>query len=62
MNPARSFGPALVANEWDDHWVYWVGPIIGAVLAAVVYSQLFLEDRDKQLFLVDEEDAAEPPK
>jgi aquaporin TIP len=56
MNPARSFGPALVGGEWDDHWVYWVGPIVGGVLAAVVYSQLFLEDRDKQLFLVEEDE------
>ena len=55
MNPARSFGPALVAWEWDDHWVYWVGPIAGGVLAAVAYSRLFLDDRDKELFLVDDE-------
>jgi len=40
MNPARSFGPALVSGVWRDHWVYWLGPIIGAALGAVTYQFL----------------------
>ena len=37
MNPARAFGPALASGTWDDHLVWWIGPAIGAVLAALVY-------------------------
>ena len=37
MNPARSLGPALVGTHWADHWIYWVGPIVGAVLGALLY-------------------------
>ena len=40
MNPARSFGPALLAGHWTAHWVYWVGPILGAALGAVIYQTL----------------------
>ena len=47
MNPARSFGPAVVANFWDDHWIYWLGPLIGAAVAALVYEYVFL-DREEE--------------
>mgnify|MGYP002720558701 FL=1 len=36
MNPARSFGPALVAGVWTAHWLYWMAPLLGAALAALV--------------------------
>ena len=40
MNPARSFGPALLAGAWDAQWVYWVGPLLGAVIGAALYQAL----------------------
>ncbi|GIX07031.1 MAG: aquaporin [Candidatus Poribacteria bacterium] len=44
MNPARTFGPGLVAGVWDHHWVYWVGPLLGGGIAGILYAKLFLED------------------
>ncbi len=41
LNPARSFGPALIGNMWDDQGLYWVAPIIGAALAALTYRAAF---------------------
>ena len=40
MNPARTTGPALLAANWQDLWIYWVGPPVGAALAAFLYMWL----------------------
>lgn len=40
MNPARTTGPAILAANWQDLWVYWVGPPIGAAIAAFLYTWL----------------------
>jgi aquaporin TIP len=42
MNPARAFGPELIGNFWAQGWIYWLGPAVGGVVAAVVYDLLYL--------------------
>jgi aquaporin Z len=42
MNPARTFGPALAKNNMSYVWLYFVGPAIGGIVAALVYNGLFL--------------------
>ena len=45
MNPARAFGPALVAGQWVAHGVYWVGPIVGGLVAAMLWEHVLLPKR-----------------
>ncbi|MDX6399765.1 MAG: aquaporin [Gaiellaceae bacterium] len=42
MNPARAFGPELLSRHWTDAWVWYVGPVAGATLAALAYEYLYL--------------------
>ena len=42
MNPARSFGPAVASGIFEGHLIYWIGPILGGVIAALLYDYLFL--------------------
>ncbi|HSQ61161.1 MAG TPA: MIP family channel protein [Acidobacteriota bacterium] len=42
FNPARAFGPALMAGYWMDHWLYWVGPMLGGAVAALLYDRFLL--------------------
>lgn len=59
MNPARSLGPAVVTLRFENHWVYWLGPLLGGMLAAGFYEYLYCPDpeikkRLKQVFQKDQ--------
>jgi MIP family channel proteins len=43
VNPARFFGPALVSSHWTDAWLYLISPVVGGVIAALVYWNLFVD-------------------
>lgn len=45
LNPARVLGPALATHHWQNHGVYWAGPLFGAVVAGFVYDRLFLRNQ-----------------
>ena len=43
LNPARAFGPTLFSGQWQHHWVFWMGPMLGAALGA--FTAEFLKER-----------------
>jgi MIP family channel proteins len=43
LTPARAFGPALASSHWQNHGIYWVGPLAGGFLAGFLYDSLFLK-------------------
>ena len=47
LNPARSFGPALIANDYQVNWIYWIAPVLGGLLANAVFILLFSEKNRK---------------
>jgi glycerol uptake facilitator-like aquaporin len=42
LNPARAFGPELVSSTWTDAWIWYVGPMAGGAIAALLYDELYL--------------------
>ncbi|XP_075151426.1 MIP channel family protein big brain [Haematobia irritans] len=46
LNPARSLGPSFVLNKWDNHWVYWFGPLVGGIASGIVYEFVFSTKRN----------------
>jgi aquaporin Z len=59
VNPVRSFGPALVGNEWGDFWVYLLGPLLGAMLGALAHGLLYPRFVAEEVVVV-ETSTAEP--
>lgn len=43
MNPARTFGPALASGHWNNHIVYWAGPMLGGAVAGLIYGQFLIK-------------------
>ena len=42
MNPARAFGPAVISVTWSGQAVYWIGPLLGAAVAAALWKAILL--------------------
>lgn len=53
VNPARSFGPALVGGEWNDFWVFVLAPLAGGVLGALLHAFLFPRYREEEVTVVE---------
>ncbi|WP_042685456.1 MIP/aquaporin family protein [Candidatus Nitrosotenuis chungbukensis] len=48
MNPARTLGPAIASGYWDFHWIYWAGPIIGAIIAGLIMNYVFVKKAETE--------------
>lgn len=48
VNPARTFGPALASGFWEFHWMYWVGPIIGGIIAGLIMNYVFVKKAEAE--------------
>ncbi|QLH08557.1 MIP/aquaporin family protein [Candidatus Nitrosotenuis sp. DW1] len=48
MNPARTLGPAIASGYWDFHWIYWAGPIIGAIIAGLIMNYIFVKKAETE--------------
>lgn len=48
MNPARTLGPALASGAWEFHWIYWVGPIIGGIIAGLLMNYVYTRKAEQE--------------
>jgi aquaporin-4 len=49
VNPARTLGPAIISGYWTNHFMYWVGPIIGAVIAGLIMNYIFVKKAENEV-------------
>jgi aquaporin-4 len=48
VNPARTFGPALISGFWEFHWMYWAAPILGGVIAGLLMNYVFVKKAEQE--------------
>lgn len=56
MNPTLSLGPAVVSGQWDNYWIYWVGPLIGASISGLLFRILFSKNHNVLVACDDDDD------
>ncbi|XP_056647081.1 neurogenic protein big brain isoform X1 [Diorhabda sublineata] len=58
LNPARSLGPSFVLNKWNNHWVYWLGPMCGGIVSGLIYEYIFNPRRQRKIKDVQDEESS----
>jgi len=48
MNPARTLGPAVASGYWEFHWIYWIGPIVGGIIAGLIMNYIFVKKAERE--------------
>ena len=48
VNPARTFGPALISGFWEYHWIYWAAPILGGIIAGLIMNYVYVNKAVKE--------------
>ena len=46
VNPARTFGPAVISGFWEFHWLYWAAPIVGGIIAALLMNYIYVKKEE----------------
>jgi len=62
MNPARTFGPAVVSGFWELHWLYWLAPIVGGIIAGVIMNYVFVNKAEPKTKSVSRSSAGKSQK
>jgi len=48
VNPARTFGPALISGFWEFHWLYWAAPILGGIIAGLIMNYVYVKKAEQE--------------